>query len=120
MEKFEKTSNKYFKVCNQLREDCIEYLTRKLQENGNHIDWEDKDLDCSVCLSYDGGNHPEYASNCYSTLTAIDLNERGEVTFDIEDCSEYDIDNVPTSELYDVCDFLENVYFPCLSEENKD
>lgn len=119
MENFEKTANKYCEVLGELRKDCVEYLKRKLQENGNHIDWEDKDLDCSVCLSYDGGNHPEYASNCYSTLTAIDLNDGVEITFDIEDDGCYYIDNVPTSELYDVCDFLENVYFPCLSEENK-
>ena len=116
MELFEKTSNKYFKISGELRRDCIEYLTRKLKENGNHIEWDDLDLDCSVTLSYNGGNHPEYASNCYSTLTAINLNERGEITFDIEDCSEYDVDEVTTTELYDVCDFLENVHVPTLND----
>ena len=120
MEKFKKTSGRYYKVQNQLRNDCVDYLIRKLEENGNHIDWDDKDLDCSVTISYNGGNHPEYASNLYSTLTGIDLDENGNITFDIEDCSEYDVDDVSTDELYYVCDFLEGEYFPYLGEENKD
>lgn len=115
MEKFEKTANKYFEVLGELRKDCVEYLTRKLKENGNHIEWNDIDLDCSITLSYDGGNHPEYASNLYSTLTGIDLDENGNITFDIEDCSDYDIGNVSTDELFDVCDFVENVYLPSLT-----
>ena len=109
-ENFELVANKYFTISRKLRLACEEYIGRKLKENGNVIEWDDRDLDCSVTISYDGGNHPEYASTLYSTLRGIYMDENGMITFDIEDDSRYDISNVSTDELYDVCDFLEHVY----------
>ena len=112
MEKFQKTANKWFKLQNELRKECIEFLEKALKANNNHLEWDDSELDSSVCVTYDGGNHPEYASNAFSTVTGIDLNERGEITLDIEDDSKYDIENITTEELYDVCDFVDNVLLP--------
>ncbi len=115
MGKIEKIRDEYYDLCRKLRKECTEYLQKVLKEKGNHIEWNDIDLDCSLTVSYDGGNHPEYASNCFSTVSAIDLNERGVVTLDTEDCCEYDIGRITTPELLDVCDFVENVYLPSLT-----
>lgn len=112
MEKFQELANDWLALQGKVRKECIKFLEKTLKANNNHLEWDDTELDCSVCVSYNGGNHPEYASNVYSTVTGINLNDRGEVTLDIEDCPEYYIDDVPTEELYDVCDFVDNVLLP--------
>ena len=64
-------------------------------------------------VSYDGGNHPEYASNCFSEVHGAFLDEDGEVYLIIDDCDEYEIRRVwSMEELKDVYDaikfFVEN------------
>lgn len=56
-------------------------------------------------ISYDGGNHPEYASNLYSEVYSVYLKE-GQIYFTIEDCDEYEIDRIPTYELIDIMNAL--------------
>jgi hypothetical protein len=111
-EKFQVLSDKWLLLQGKVRKECIKFLEKTLKANNNHLEWDDSELDGSVCVTYDGGNHPEYASNAFSTVTGIDLNERGEITLDIEDDSEYDIENITTEELYDICDFVDNVLLP--------
>lgn len=106
MEKFQKIANKWFKVQGELRKECIEFLKRVLQANNNHLEWDDSELDSSVCVTYDGGNHPEYASNAFSTVTAVNLGENG-ITLEIEDCPEYWLDDVSTDEVWELCDFID-------------
>lgn len=113
-EKFQELSEQWLKLQGQVRKECIKFLKRVLKANNNHLEWDDTELDCSVTLSFNGGNHPEYASNVYSTLQAIDMNDNGDITFEIEDCPDYDIDYVLTCELYDVCDFVDNVLLPTI------
>ena len=44
------------------------------------------DYDISYAICYDGGNHPEYASNCYSCIERIYYNEKNDsVLIDVED-----------------------------------
>lgn len=106
MEKFQKTANKWFKLQNELRKECIEFLEKTLKANNNHLEWDDSELDSSVCVTYDGGNHPEYASNAFSTITAVNLGENG-ITLEIEDCPEYWLDDVSTDEVWALCDFID-------------
>jgi hypothetical protein len=56
-------------------------------------------------IAYDGGRHPEYASNLYSTVNGFSL-VNGKIVFDIEDCSSYSEDRVTTTELTELCDYL--------------
>ena len=48
-----------------------------------------------TCVTYDGGNHPEYASNAFSTVYAIRKNEHyGNIGLEIDETDFYDIDRV--------------------------
>ena len=68
-------------------------------------DYED-DVDTYVCVSYDGGNHPEYASNICSMVYEISIIGKDRIQLGIEDCDEYEEDRVPTNELHDVANIL--------------
>lgn len=105
---FQLVANEYFNVQGKLRKACLRYLKSTLKKNGGRIDF-DEDEDGSISVPYDGGNHPEYASNLYSVVNSVYFNKRGEIVLDIEDDSEYYLDNVETDYLYDLCDFIDNV-----------
>lgn len=109
MDKIEKKSEKYYRICRELRKDCIQYLEDVLKANGNEITWEVSDLPEYVAVTYDGGNHPEYASNAFSTVHGIRRYDTGEITLDTEDTTYYSIDNVVSiDELLSLCHFLDS------------
>lgn len=96
------------KISSKLREGCIDYLKTILASNNNIISWEVSELPEYVSVSYDGGNHPEYASNVYSTVNSVKWDTKiGEVVLDTEDSYNYPLDSVTTTELYDLCDFID-------------
>ena len=111
-EKFQATAEEWLKLQGKVRKECISFLKRILKRNDKHLEWNDSELSASVCVTYDGGNHPEYASNAFSTVYGVDMDEKGNITLNTEDCDEYDIDSVSTGELYDLCDFIDNVLLP--------
>lgn len=107
-EKFDQVSyayNEFSKVRCTLRQACIEYLSQVLADSPDRLIEIDDDV--AVCVPYDGGNHPEYASNCFSVVHSVSLDNNGDIYLDIEDCSKYEIINIDTQHLYDVC---ESVY----------
>ena len=109
---FEKTFEKVAELNKQLREECCDYLRKVLKENGNSIDLqsEEKDDDI-VCVTYDGGNHPEYAANPYSQVYGIFLNEKdNEIYLNIEDADEYCLDRVDSVlEVYNICLLVQSI-----------
>lgn len=108
MKKYEKISDKYFKLKNQLREECIKYLFKQLnykKHNGTII-FTRPDIDYSLSVVYDGGSHPEYASNAFSFIESIYI-EDNKIYLSIDDCSAWSIDNCSTDELYDICSFID-------------
>lgn len=54
---------------------------------------------------YDGGNHPEYASNMYSAVDGFEL-KGDKLVFAIEDSDDYDITRVQTDCLIELCDAI--------------
>lgn len=101
--------NTFYRLSVEVRDECIAYLMKTLEENGNKINWRDNDdIQEYVTVSYDGGNHPEYASNLFSTVYGIELLPTNDIVFDIEDCDEYDLTSVPTMELIDICSFIDS------------
>jgi hypothetical protein len=58
-----------------------------------------------VCVSYNGGNHPEYASNVFSQVLLIKKDEKGNVVLDTED-AEILIEDVPAIEASGVCEVV--------------
>ena len=67
----------------QVRKKCIEYLIRVLKEHNNELDWTDSDFEYLVSCPYNGGGHPEYASNIFSTIYGVKLGENDK--YEIED-----------------------------------
>lgn len=109
---FEKTFEKIAELNKQLREECCDYLRKALKENGNSIDLQSEDEDYYiVCVTYDGGNHPEYAANPYSQVYGIFLNEKdNEIYLNIEDADEYCLDRVDSVlEVYNICLLVQSI-----------
>ena len=87
----------------KVREYSEKYIKKVLEENGGSIDL-DNDDDC-ISVSYDGGNHPEYASNCFSMVYDVYL-EDGDIYLNTEDCDKYPIENLNWDEVYNIADYL--------------
>lgn len=105
--KFEKANNLYFGIkeeLKKLRSLSEEALKDAVASNGGAIDL--SECDDSVCISYDGGRHPEYNSNCYSDVYSVKLGDNGELAFEIAESDCYEAERVPTLELYGVCGFV--------------
>lgn len=97
-EKYNELSAKWGNVTAELKTCINKCLDKALESHDSCIEIS-SDVPCSV--AYDGGNHPEYASNCFSSVNAI-FKKDGHVYLDIEDCEEYDIDSLSINELMDV------------------
>lgn len=88
---FVETGKQYIDLGYKLREESIEYLQKVVEENGI-INFESLDIHCGV--TYDGGNHPEYASNACSDVIDIHLDPWGHIELNIEEEDEYTTDRV--------------------------
>ena len=115
MKKFEITSPKYYELQKQLLTECKEYLTEVATA------WKDKHFplqtiynefnmdEAYACIVYDGGNHPEYASNACSQVESVYLyKEDGKLTLSIEDDGIYDISRVDAEDLINVTYAVDN------------
>ena len=58
-----------------------------------------------VTISYDGGNHPEYASNVYSQVHRIYIKDN-KLLFDIDDECGYSEDRITTYELFNIASYI--------------
>jgi len=101
MEKFQETYEKWAELNRQLYADCKEYLEDVLKKTpDNEIVINE---DAMICVPYDGGNHPEYDSNCFSNVSRVYL-KNDAVYLDIEETNEYPISNIDANSLCDVAD----------------
>lgn len=62
----------------------------------------------NICCTYDGGNHPEYDANPYSTINAIHVFSN-KCLLDTEDTEDYDIDYITTDEVIAITEYLTDV-----------
>lgn len=92
----------------EIREKCEKYLQMVLEENGGTLDFNDYETDEWVSVPYDGGNHPEYASNCFSTVNGVFLDKNGSICLDTEDCSDYPLEYVNWDDVYNVAEYINN------------
>lgn len=117
---FTREYNAYSKAILKAREASIKYLTEVVKsfEGSVNVYFED----CPCCVTYDGGNHPEYNANPYSWVHSVYLNKKNELCLDIDDCSEYGVNYVDGCELIDLAGFIdENMEaIEELNEENED
>ena len=110
---FEKMLGDYRKVAKDYLKSLLEEHKSILFNYGG-----DNQEEC-VTISYDGGNHPEYASNVFSEVISVSLNNKGEITFEIEDSCDYHIDDVQTLDLYDTIHSINHYILPNFNEREK-
>lgn len=115
--RFDSTYKEYLYSVGEVRKVCIEMLTEVCNRtDSKEISLEklknwcyDNGEGCPT-VSYDGGNHPEYASNCYSSVDGICIKHdpiHGDKLFlDIEDDTTYSVDRVLTVDLIELCDVI--------------
>ena len=93
---------------NEIRKESETYIRKALEKNGDTIDFENPKGE-AVSVTYDGGNHPEYASNAFSMVNGVFLNDKNEICLDTEDCEEYEISRINWDEVYDVAMFIYDI-----------
>lgn len=110
--KFNQAFDEFINKKKNIREICLDILkdicNRRVDKKislENLKEYLDENNECYPVISYDGGNHPEYATNMYSTVDGFRL-ENDTVIFDIEDSSDYSDDRVMTDDLIDLCDVI--------------
>ena len=98
--KFIKTGDDFSNIATKLKQECIDYLTQVTKENGS-IKFDLEQEDEYVCVSYDGGKHPEYASNLYSTVYGVSFNDsENSLSIETEDDDDYSVDHLSVDEVY--------------------
>ena len=93
-----------------VRDDCIKFIKDvvfAMPDGELPIPY---DLPESLYVSYDGGNHPEYASNCFSEVSNIYV-QNGDIYLDIDETSKYPLENIiSVEEVVNIAEFI-NTYF---------
>ena len=104
--RFKKVSKIYYdwvEIRGKIGEYSLEIIKSVLSKaDGNSVEINEDNM---MCVPYDGGNHPEYASNCNSRLNSVYLKD-GEIFLDIEDCDEYEIDRINDDDVFAIAEVL--------------
>lgn len=95
----------------EIRERCLDFLRSELEKaDGHKIDFFNEEGepigDEFVSVPYNGGRHPEYASNAFSGVNSVYLDENSNIMLDIEDCDCYDINNIDWDDVANVATFV--------------
>lgn len=92
----------------KLRGSCIRYIVAAIQKYGP-IEF-DYDNDEYVTVIYDGGNHPEYASNAFSQVNRVYM-KNNDIYVETED-SDIKETELSTEELYDIAGIIHDFCIP--------
>ena len=97
----------------------LDYIRAELEKaDDNYISFVDDEGEPiggdSLCVTYDGGHHPEYASNAFDMVKGVYLKyhegrKQMLIMLDTEDDDEYYIGNIDWREIYSVALFLYNL-----------
>ena len=109
---FEKTYQEFIRLETEMRTSCLDMLKEicnrredKTIDLSNFKDFRMFVGDCYPTIAYDGGRHPEYATNMFSGVDGFRL-EDNKILFDIEDTSNYDDYRVSTDDLINLCEMI--------------
>ena len=94
--------DKIEKILTTLRKDCLDYLRNIISKHNNSYEF---DNDFMVTISYDGRNHPEYASNVYSQVYRIYIKD-DKLLFNIDDEYGYSEDRITTYKLFNIASYI--------------
>ena len=105
---FNEVSDEYTEAKKKVREAGLEIIKAAVKKHEGQLSlteiYEENGHEEVVSVTYDGGNHPEYA-NPYSLVNAL-YDKDGKIVIDCEDCDEYYFDSVTTDEIKAIADFL--------------
>lgn len=107
------TLGQWSDISNKLGNEATEFISEALDKaEGNRIALIDYDDDnrqeedhIYITVTYDGGRHPEYDSNVYSTVYEI-YKKDGVIYLYTEDCEEYALSRINNIEKYDVAEAI--------------
>ena len=99
-----------------LRKACIDYITKVLKGRDgemivldpNSMDEEMREHFYAFTVPYNGGNDPDYDSNCFSKVKAAYL-KNNEIYLDIEETDEYAIENINASDIENVAEHIKEI-----------
>ena len=110
MDKLNKIYAEWEKLNYELFQESKDYIKECLSktiDNSVSLD------ECNICVTYDGGNHPEYDATPFSHVERVYC-ENGNVYIDTEDCNRYDINNITADDCFCIADnvgyIIENEY----------
>ena len=103
-------------VGRNLRKSCIDYIRGVLKGlNGEIIILDPNSMDGdmqgkfeAVTVPYDGGNHPEYNSNCFSQVKSVYLKDN-DIYLEIEETDEYSIDNIDVQDVESIAELIKSI-----------
>ena len=103
---FEEASKTFYdcmEIMHNVYETSLETIKAVLSEtDGNSVEFDEYEM---LTVPYDGGNHPEYASNCFSRVNSVYL-KNGEIYLNIEDCDEYHIERISYNDAFAIAEVL--------------
>ena len=102
---FKAKNDEFIKIGGIVRKAAEQLIRELVEQEGGEINHQDSDLLDGVFVSYDGGNHPEYASCVACDVMRVYLKD-DQIILDIEDEPEYNLDRVPTQEVAWMCNDL--------------
>ena len=116
MEKAIELWEKITPMMREVKSECLAYIKGELEKaKDNYISFLDEDGEPiggdMVCVTYDGGRHPEYASNAFDLVRGVYLKyhegrKETLIMLDTDDDDEYYIGNIEIGEIYGVALFL--------------
>ena len=123
----EKSLEEYYKAASEARKNCKDYLKWAVKKYGKketdnygkivfRLEFDTEYDDQNISVAYDGGAHPEYASNLYSEVYSVSVC-LDDITLDIEDSSQYEFDRVETADLLVICETIQKSVIPSLNED---
>ena len=110
---FRDTGEQIEAMMSKLRKESIKFIKDTIiKESGKKgsINIYDEDENDPVYVSYDGGSHPEYASNLYSMVYDVHINSNGKLVLCIEDSDDYEITRCTTMEIYEVACMIDDLF----------
>ena len=98
MDKLNKIYAEWEKLNDELFQESKDYIKECLSktiDNSVSLD------ECDICVTYDGGDNPEYDANLKSHVERVYC-ENGNVYLDTKDYTHYDIEYITAIEAYDI------------------
>lgn len=112
-----KDADAMYRAMTKARETATAFITDAVNNNGGSIEFDCESDGEYISVAYDGGNHPEYASNVFSTVYGVSMHRNGYLVLETEDCPEYDFTYVDTVDVVKIAEAIEDFVLPRLAGE---